>query len=73
MEKVKRSDFRISLDINSVRREEMNDETYFSSAYKNYISNSRLKWIDPSANGSPILFQNPPKLKTNSLNIGRKF
>lgn len=70
MEKVKRSDFKISLDINSVRREEMSDETYFSSTYKNYISNSRLKWIDPSANGSPVLFQNPPKLSTDSLRIG---
>ena len=70
MEKVKFKDFRIIPDINSVRKEEISDDVYFSSAYNGYISNSRLKWIDPKANGSPALFQNPPKLKTQSLTIG---
>lgn len=72
MEKVKFSDFKIIPDINSVRREEIDDDTYFSSNYAHYISNSRLKWIDPNAGGNPTLFQNPPKLKTNSLNIGSR-
>ena len=70
MEKVKLKDFRIIPDINSVRREDISDDTYFSPAYGGYISNSRLKWIDPKDGGNPTLFKNPPKLKTGSLTIG---
>lgn len=73
MEKVKFKDFKIIVDINSARKEDIDDDTYFSPAYEHYISNSGLKWIDPTCSGSPALFKNHPKLKTNSLNIGRKF
>lgn len=69
-DKVKLSDFRIIPDINSVRKEDISDDVYFSPAYSGYISNSRLKWIDPKDNGNPTLFMNPPKLKTQSLGIG---
>lgn len=70
MEKVKLNDFKIIVDINSARREDIDDDTYFSSAYEHYISNSGLKWIDPKDGGSPSLFKNHPKLKTSSLAIG---
>ena len=70
MEKVKFSDFKIVPDINSVRKEEIDDDTYFSSKYSRYISNSRLKWIDPKEGGNPSLFKAPPKLKTSSLQLG---
>lgn len=70
MDKVKLSDFRIIPDINSVRKEEIDDETYFSPKYSNYISNSALKWINPAEGGSPALFKNHPKLDTASLKIG---
>lgn len=71
IEKVKLSDFKIVPDINSVRKEEIDDETYFSSKYAHYISNSRLKWIEPSVNkGDPSIFLKPPVLKTSSLKIG---
>lgn len=73
MEKVKFKDFKIIVDINSARKEDIDDDTYFSEAYEHYISNSGLKWIDPKDGGNPSLFKNHPKLKTNSLNIGRKF
>ena len=73
MEKVKLKDFKIIVDINSARKEDIDDDTYFSKAYEHYISNSRLKWIQPSENqGNPSIFLNPPKIKTASLNIGRK-
>lgn len=70
MEKVSLKDFRVIPDINSVRKEDISDEIYFSPAYSGYISNSRLKWIDPKASGNPSLFRNPPRLKTGSLAIG---
>ena len=61
MEKVQFKDFRIIPDINSVRKEDISDEVYFSPAYGFYISNSRLKWIDPKDGGTPSQFQNPWK------------
>lgn len=70
MEKVRLRDFRIIPDITSVRKEEIDDETYFSDSYAHYISNSGLKWIDPAEGGSPQLFKNHPKLNTASLKIG---
>lgn len=72
MDKVKFSDFKIIPDINSVRKEEIDDDTYFSSKYSGYISNSRLKWINPKEGGNPELFKAPPKLKTSSLNLGSR-
>lgn len=32
------------------------DEEYFSSKYKNYISNSRLRLLNPQQDGSPDKF-----------------
>ena len=37
--------------------EKMSDEEYFSSKYTNYISNSRLKLINPNQNGSPSKYK----------------
>lgn len=70
MEKVRLKDFRIIPDITSVRKEEIDDETYFSDKYSHYISNSGLKWINPAEGGNPELFKNHPKLNTTSLRIG---
>lgn len=71
METIDLKKFKIIPDINSVRKEDISDEVYFSPAYANYISNSRLKWIDPKEKeSSPALFKNPPKLSTDSLRIG---
>lgn len=70
MEKVRLKDFKIVPDITSVRKEEIDDDTYFSDNYSHYISNSGLKWIDPEEGGSPALFKNHPKLSTSSLKIG---
>lgn len=70
MEKIKFKDFRIIPDFNSVHREAISDEEYFSSKYAKCISNSRLKYINPEEEGSPELFKNPPKIKTQSLARG---
>lgn len=48
----------------------MDDETYFSSKYREYISNSRLKYINPSEGGNAETYKNHPHLTTSSLNIG---
>lgn len=70
MEKVKFSDFKIIPDINSVCKREISDEEYFSPKYGHYISNSRLKNIDPLAGGSPAKYQLNPKISSDSLRIG---
>lgn len=71
--KTKFSDFKIVPDLNSIRRVDMDDDVYFSNKYSDYISNSRLKYIDPKDGGSPELYKNPPHFTTSSLNIGREF
>lgn len=48
MEEIKFSDFKIIPDYNSIHRETIDDDTYFGDQYKKFISNSRLKWIDPT-------------------------
>lgn len=42
--------------LDTLSLQKINDETYFSSEYKDYISNSRLNLIDPRKNGSPEKF-----------------
>ena len=69
---IKFSDFEIIPIMKSIRKEEIDDKTYFSKTYSRYISNSRLKWIDPEREGTPTLYKNPPRLSTSSLLIGGK-
>ena len=40
---IKFSDFEIIPIMKSIRKEEIDDKTYFSKTYSRYISNSRLK------------------------------
>ena len=68
--KVKFSDFKIVPVLDSIKRLDIPDDVYFSSKYSGYISNSRLKYIDPKDNGSPELYKNPPHFTTSALNIG---
>ena len=63
-------DFQIVPIPSSVKRLKISDEEYFSEKYENYVSNSRLKWINPDQGGTKELFLNPPKFKTNSLILG---
>lgn len=41
------SDIKLSPNLESIRREKISDQEYFSKKYSNYISNSRLKLINP--------------------------
>lgn len=68
--KVRFDDFKIVPVMDSIRKEEIDDATYFSKPYAKYISNSRLKYIDPSEGGSWEEFCNPSHISTSSLNIG---
>ena len=68
--KAKLSDLKIIPVIDSIKRADISDELYFSNKYSEYISNSRLKYIDPKENGSPELFLNPTHISTTSLSTG---
>lgn len=67
---VKFSDFKIVPLLDSIKRADISDEVYFSDKYRNYISNSRLKYISPKDGGSPEQYRNPPHFTTQSLRIG---
>ena len=41
------NDIKLSTVLESVYRSKISDAEYFSSSYSNYISNSRLKYINP--------------------------
>lgn len=43
--------------LDSIRLLDISDEEYFGSGYKNYISNSRLKLMNPEQGGSPELYK----------------
>lgn len=70
METIKFSDFQIVPISSSIRRVEMDDETYFSSTYSGYVSNSRLGLINPEQDGSAKKYHTPPRFETQSLKIG---
>jgi hypothetical protein len=72
MKEIKLEDFTIVPILSSLRRVDMSDEEYFSKTYQDYVSNSRLKNINPNEGGSPALYKNPPHFSTSSLEIGRK-
>ena len=68
---VKFSDFEIIPVMKSLHKEEIDDKTYFSKQYSRYISNSRLRYIDPTRGGTPSQYKNPPTFNTSeSLIIG---
>lgn len=70
METIKFSDFQIIPIHNSIKRIEMDDDTYFGPNYKDCVSNSRLSLINPSQDGSAKKYFNPPKFETSSLKTG---
>lgn len=64
------SDFEIVPIMSSITKRDISDEIYFSSKYAKFISNSRLKNINPIEDGTPAKYLNPPRLQTTSLSIG---
>ena len=63
--------FQIIPIADSARRLKISDDEYFSPSYGEYISNSRLKYINPDEGCNFQLFKHPPKFITTSLKNGR--
>ena len=53
----KHNDITITPILESLQLLDISDEEYFGEKYRGYISNSRLKLIDPTEGGSPELFE----------------
>lgn len=51
------NDIKLLPDLESVYREKISDQEYFSNKYEDYISNSRLKLMNPDQNGSPSKYK----------------
>lgn len=65
------SKYIIDVDKSSIESLDITDEVYFSPYYSNYISNSKLKLINPDEDGSFIKYLNGLKTSyTNSLELG---
>ena len=43
--------------LDTIKLLDISDEEYFGSNYRDYISNSRLKLINPDQGGSPELYK----------------
>lgn len=56
--------------IDSLEYKEMSDETYFSSEFRQYISNSRLALINPAQDGSEEKYLENAHKSTGSLILG---
>lgn len=70
MKEINFKDFKVIPILSSIKRIDMSDEEYFSKTYRDYVSNSRLKNINPIEGGSPSLYKNPPHFSTQSLVVG---
>ena len=46
-------DVKIKPILDTLRLEDISDEVYFSEKYADYVSNSRLSYINPDQDGSP--------------------
>ena len=65
------ADVKIKPLLNTIQRLKISDEEYFSKKYRNYISNSRLKKINPNEDGCPSLYHGGLSNETtNSLILG---
>jgi len=60
------SKYKIQFLIETVRKEDISDEVYFSDKYKKYSSNSKLSYINPMQEGSPQKYKEGLKSGFNS-------
>lgn len=68
---VRLADVKLTPLLHTVQRLKISDEEYFSSKYREYISNSRLKYINPDQDGSPSKYKNGIQQETTrSLQLG---
>lgn len=67
---MKLSEIQINLLLDTLVMLDIPDEEYFSDTYKDYISNSRLSYINPEQGGSYNLYLENPKKESSSLLLG---
>ncbi len=68
---IKLNEIEITPVTESIVHTKIPDELYFGEAYADYISNSRLRYINPQQKGSPKLYLEGNKsLDTNYINLG---
>ena len=60
------SNYKIQFLIETVRKEDISDEVYFSDKYRHYSSNSKLSYINPAQDGSPEKYKEGLKSGFNS-------
>ena len=71
MKKISLSSFNIKPIISSAYHLDILDEEYFGPNYRNFISNSKLKLINPDQGGTPESYKNGLKSEdTASLRLG---
>lgn len=70
MKQINLFDFQIIPLYDTVWQAKISDEEYFSSSYKKYLSNSRLKYIEPEEGGPETYFEGIPFKSTPSLQLG---
>lgn len=71
MKKISLSSFNIKPIISSAYHLDISDEEYFGPNYRNFISNSKLKLINPDQGGTPKSYKNGLKSEdTASLRLG---
>ena len=58
MKKISLSSFNIKPIISSAYHLDISDEEYFGPNYRNFISNSKLKLINPDQGGTPKSYKN---------------
>ena len=58
--------YKVEFLIETVHAKELSDAEYFSSDYKQYVSNSKLKLINPDEGGSPQKFKEGIKSEYNA-------
>lgn len=64
-------DIKLTPIVDSLKVEDISDEVYFSEKYADYVSNSRLSYINPEQGGSPEKYFNErPSLYLDSLVLG---
>ena len=68
---MKLSEIKITPLLDTLKLEDISDEVYFSEKFSNFISNSRLKYINPEEGGCPEdFFEKRPVQRSDSLRFG---
>ena len=58
--------YNVQFLIETVEAKELSDVEYFSTDYKQYVSNSKLKLINPDEGGNPQKFKDGIKSEYNA-------